>query len=131
MKKLLITLLLALFCAYSSRAQNAADVFSPIAKYMSKGDVESLSAWFGDSMEISILSKGTYCSKNQAKQILKSFFSTNSPSTIDFFHSTEKRNMLCAVGTLSTKEDTYSISIFLSLKGDSFQIRQISINRRL
>ena len=44
-------------CGYKTSAQDEGyDVFVPIAKYIRLGDAEKLSAWFDDSLEISIIS---------------------------------------------------------------------------
>ena len=51
------------------------DVFSPISKYIVKGDADSLSAWFDTNLELTIAGQEGSTSKNQAKQILKVFFS--------------------------------------------------------
>ena len=60
-------------------ASDSYDVFVPIAKYLGQGDAEKLSAWFDDNLEITIMSTTNDSSKNQAKQILKAFFSKHTP----------------------------------------------------
>ena len=59
MKKYFILLAVAAATLFgvSASAQTPGDVFSPIAKYLEKGDVESLSAWFADNLEVSIFSR--------------------------------------------------------------------------
>ena len=65
----------ALLAAPASSAQEEGfDVFIPIAKYIAKGDAVRLSAWFADNLEISVISQTGDSSRNQARQILKSFF---------------------------------------------------------
>ena len=54
----IIALFSALLLAGEARAEGD-DVFVPIAKYISRGDAESLTAWFADNLEISILSLST------------------------------------------------------------------------
>ena len=66
------------------------DVFVPIAKYIRMGDAEKLSAWFDDNLEISIISNTSDSSKNQAKQILKSFFESYSPREFNISHTAVK-----------------------------------------
>ena len=78
----IISLTIGLLLALSgvSRAQSGEyDVFVPISKYISQGDGESLSAWFADNLDVSIGQDSNNCSKNQARQIVKSFFETNVP----------------------------------------------------
>ena len=79
-----------------SQAQSGEyDVFVPISKYISQGDGESLSAWFADNLDISIGQESNNCSKNQARQIVKSFFETNVPRSFTISHTAGKaiRNM--------------------------------------
>ena len=67
-------------------AQTAGDVFTPIAKYIENGDAESLSAWFSDNLEVAIFAKTNDASRNQAKQIMKSFFKTYTPRSFRLSH---------------------------------------------
>ena len=57
-KALIITILVAFVAGGGATAQTPGkgDVFVPISKYISQGDVQSLSAWFADNLEISIIS---------------------------------------------------------------------------
>ncbi len=63
-------------------ASDSYDVFVPIAKYLGQGDAEKLSAWFDDNLEITIMSTTNNLSKNQAKQILKAFFTSTLPARL-------------------------------------------------
>ena len=59
MKKVTLIILMAIGLIAGSDAtaqQSGYEVFVPIAKYISKGDVNRLSAWFADNLEISIIS---------------------------------------------------------------------------
>ena len=62
--------LLALSMCLSLKAQNDGnDMFVPIAKYLSSGSAENLSAWFADNLEISVVSSLTNSSKSQAQEV--------------------------------------------------------------
>ena len=73
----IVALFSALLLAVEARAEGD-DVFVPVAKYISRGDAESLTAWFADNLEISILSSSTDSSRSQASRILKNFFNSYS-----------------------------------------------------
>lgn len=103
------------------------DVFTPISKYLSQGDVEKLSAWFSDNIEITIISESNTCSRIQAKQILKSFFSTNKAREFKISHKVSQSNVKYAMGRLSAGGKLYLVTIFLTLKGDNYQIQQFKI----
>ena len=131
MKKYFILLAVAAATLFgvSASAQTAGDVFSPIAKYLEKGDVESLSAWFADNLEISIFSRTSDTSRNQAKQIVKSFFKTYSPRTFVISHKAGRPNMKYALGVLTAGGEMFHVTIFVGLKDSEYKIQQMKIER--
>mgnify|MGYP002518303547 CR=1 FL=1 len=108
---------------------NGYDVFIPIAKYIRQGDADRLSAWFDDNLEISIISDSSDSSKNQARQILKSFFGSYSPRGFDITHTAGRSNMKYAVGRLNAGGETFEVTIFVSFKRDTYKIQQLKILR--
>jgi hypothetical protein len=121
----------ALCCCSSVRAQQSReyDVFIPIAKYIGAGDAERLSAWFDDNLEIAILSNTGDYSRNQAKQIIKSFFDSYSPRGFDITHTAGRANMKYALGRLNAGGEMFEITIFVTLKGNEYKIQQLKIVR--
>lgn len=118
------------FLFSNANAQSGAyDVFRPIAKYIERGDVEKLSAWFADNLEISLISKSNDSSKNQAKQILKSFFDSYTPRSFKITHTAGRSNMKYALGTLNAGGEVFVVTIFVSCKGKTFKIQQLGIAR--
>lgn len=125
-------LLCGLFSAAGLFAQNESyDAFVPISKYLSQGDAESLSAWFADNLEISVISTGGDSSKNQAKQMLKSFFESHTPRNFNVTHTAGKAGMKYALGTLDAGGEQYQVTIFISVVGDGFKIQQLKIEKAL
>ena len=132
MKKLAVFLLcaLAMLAGPSASAQEEGyDVFIPIAKYISQGDAVRLSAWFADNLEISVISSTNDSSKNQARQILKSFFDNYTPRSFNITHKASRANMKYALGTLKAGGETFNVTIFLSCKENSYRIQQLKIER--
>jgi len=120
----------AILAGISASAQNPSfDVFSPISKYLSNGDVESLSAWLADNLEISIISSSNDASKNQAKQILKSFFNTYKPRSFRIIHTAGKGNMKYALGSLLAGGESFLVTIFVNFDRDGYTIQQLEIER--
>ena len=105
------------------------DVFLPISKYIVKGDAECLSAWFDDNLEISIISSESTASKAQARQIVKAFFASHTPQAFDITHAAEKANMKYALGSLTAGGENFTVTIFVSSKGDSYKIQHLKIER--
>ena len=130
--RLMLVSCVALCMGIVLRAQNASyDVFNPISKYLTQGDTESLSAWFDDNLEISILSNTSTSSKNQAKQILKSFFVDHTPRSFEITHTAGKDNMKYALGTLIAGGERFVITIFVNYDSDSYKIQQLKIDREI
>lgn len=106
------------------------DVFLPIAKYFAAGDVESLSAWFAPSLEMSIIQSSENTSKNQARQVLKTFFNRHSPRAFEIMHQAGRENMKYVLGDLTAGGEHFSVTIFVCTGPDGkFQIQQIKIDR--
>ena len=126
-----ITLLfISLAASLTLTAQDQSyNVFVPIGKYLAQGNVDNLSAWFSDNLEISLLSSSNNSSKSQAKQILKSFFDDHTPRSFDISHTAGKSNMKYALGTLVAGGERYIVTIFVNFEGDSYKIQQIKIDR--
>ncbi len=124
---------LASLCLFSCAGVQAQtddrDVFVPIAKYIVHGDAESLSAWFADNLEISVISPMNNCSKNQARLIMKSFFENYTPRSFEISHKAGRPNMKYALGILNAGGENFNITIFVRCKGDDYLIQQIKIER--
>ena len=133
MKKFILTIVLglsALLCSMSLFAQDKSyDVFNPIAKYIRMGDAEKLSAWFADNLEISILSTTNDSSRNQAKQIMKSFFDSYTPRSFNINHTAGRSNMKYALGSLNAGGEVFEVTIFVNYKDNSYKIQQLKIEK--
>lgn len=105
------------------------NVFVPIGKYLAQGNVDNLSAWFSDNLEISMLSSSNNSSKSQAKQILKSFFDSHTPRSFEISHTAGKSNMKYALGTLVAGGERYIVTIFVNYEENTYKIQQIKIDR--
>ena len=110
-------------------AQTAGDVFTPIAKYIEMGDAESLSAWFSDNLEVAIFAKTNDASRNQAKQIMKSFFKAYTPRSFRISHKAGRPNMKYALGLLSAGGEMFQVTVFVGLKDKEYKIQQLKIER--
>ena len=133
MKRLLTTLVTILLLTVTrlSAQDKGYDVFVPIGKYIAQGDASSLSAWFADNLEVSIISSTSNCSRTQARQIVKTFFDAYTPRTFDVSHMASRSNMKYALGQLSAGGEVFLVTIFVSAKADgTFQIQQLKIDRQ-
>ena len=112
------------FWGRAGASSDGYDVFNPIVKYFGQGNVDKLSAWFADNLEVSILSTNNDCSKNQAKQILKTFFSNHNPRSMDIIHTASKANSKYALGELNAGGEVVEEG-----RGDGVPLRAVQARR--
>lgn len=123
-------LMMSLLSSYATRAQDSGyDVFNPISKYLSHGDAEKLSAWFSDNLEMTIFSDSNNSSRNQARQIMKSFFSAYTPRSFEITHKAGRSNMKYALGTLNAGGEVFIVTIFVNFKDNGYKIQHLKIER--
>lgn len=127
----IITIAAAFFLSVTGAAakSDGNDVFTPISKYIAQGNVEALSAWFADNLEISVISKANNSSRNQAKQVMKRFFDTYTPRSFQINHTAGRINMKYALGTLNAGGEKFHVTIFVSRKDGPYRIQQLKIDR--
>ena len=120
----------ALMSGLTASAQdNGYDVFNPISKYMAMGDAEKLSAWFSDNLEVTIFSDTTDSSRNQARQIVKSFFRSYTPRSFEITHKAGRSNMKYALGTLNAGGEMFLVTIFVGYDNTAYKIQHLKIER--
>ncbi len=118
-----------LFGSNLSAQDTGYDVFNPIAKYIANGDADRLSAWFADNLEVTIFSDSNDSSRNQARQIIKSFFKSYTPRSFDITHKAGRSNMKYALGNLSAGGEMFLVTIFVSYDDASYRIQHLKIER--
>jgi len=120
----------ALFAGTVTYAQESGyDVFNPISKYLAQGDAEKLSAWFSDNLEVTIFSDSNDSSRNQARQIMKSFFRSYTPRSFEITHKAGRSNMKYALGTLNAGGEMFIVTIFVGYTDSSYKIQHLKIER--
>lgn len=132
MKNIRIVLMAAalLSAGLSVHAQNRTenyDVFIPIAKYIRLGDADKLSAWFADNLEVTVFSTTNDSSRSQARQIVKRFFDSYTPNSFEIEHTAGRSSMKFALGRLKAGGEVFDVTIFVSIKGESYKIQQLKI----
>jgi hypothetical protein len=126
----LVTAVAALLPVTRASAQDSGyDVFNPIAKYLAIGDAEKLSAWFSDNLEITIFSDSNDSSRNQARQIVKSFFRSYTPRSFEITHKAGRSNKKYALGTLTAGGEMFVVTIFVNYKDQDYRIQHLKIER--
>ena len=118
-----------LSCAGLSAQDRSYDVFNPIAKYLASGDAEKLSAWFSDNLEVTIFSNSNDSSRNQARQIMKSFFRSYTPRSFEITHKAGRSNKKYALGTLNAGGEMFVVTIFVNYTETDYRIQHLKIER--
>lgn len=116
-------------CAEVSAQDTGYDVFNPISKYLAMGDADKLSAWFSDNLEVTIFSDSNDSSRNQACQIMKSFFRSYTPRSFGITHKAGRSNMKYALGVLTAGGEMFTVTIFVGYSGKAYKIQHLKIER--
>ena len=126
----MMTAMAAILSISRAAAQDSGyDVFNPISKYLALGDADRLSAWFSDNLEITIFSDSNDSSRNQARQIMKSFFNSYTPRSFEITHKAGRSNMKDALGTLNAGGEAFMVTIFVNYKDSGYKIQHIKIEQ--
>jgi hypothetical protein len=96
---------------------------------ISKGDATSMSEWFHQSLELTILEKEYETSKNQATRILESFFKSNVPTGFKISFEGIKEQSKYAIGTMNTSKGSFRVNIFFLNKDEKQLIYYLSIEK--
>ena len=111
--------------------QDEFSVFAPITKYLAAGDVNSLSSWFADNLDVTVISSSRNCSRNQARQILRTFFDSYTPRSFEVTHKASDGNKKYLIGQLSAGGELFQVTIYAtSSGGGTYKIQQLNISRQ-
>ncbi len=122
---ILIFTLMAVSLSVNSKTDG--DIPVNIFKSIETGDVEALSNYFSESIELILADKEGIYSKRQATQILKQFFNNNRPEKFNVLHQGGSENAKYAIGTLNTTQGKYRIHFLVKIENNKAQIHQIRI----
>ena len=126
----LATVVVMFSCGHNASAHDRGyEVFVPISKYLGRGDAEKLAAWFSDNLEVTIFSDSNDSSRNQARQIIKSFFRSYTPRSFEITHKAGRSNMKYALGNLNAGGEMFVVTIFVGYDDTSYKIQHLKIER--
>lgn len=106
-------------------------VFNSITKYLAAGDAASLSSWFADNLDVTVISSSRNCSKSQARQILRTFFASYTPRSFEVTHKASEANKKYLIGLLNAGGELFQVTIYAtSSGGEAYKIQQLNISRQ-
>ncbi|MBQ0006691.1 MAG: DUF4783 domain-containing protein [Alistipes sp.] len=132
MRNILSIISFSILFSVSSYAQNsddASDVFSPISKYISRGDAQCLSVWFSENLEIDMMGRPNNYSRSQASRVMESFFEEYPPRYFQIVHKSGSYPMNCAVGDMEGGGYKFLVTILVKTSDGGNAIQQIKIER--
>ena len=100
-----------------------------LSEALGKGDASATSAWFHQSLEMSILEEEYETSKNQATRILESFFKSHKPTGFNISFEGTKEQSKYAIGTLNTTNGNFRVNLFFLNKDGKRLIYYLSIEK--
>ena len=125
MKKIKMIVLCVLLLSIKTFA--IADIFDDIAGAIRSGDAHSISKFIGVNIDLTILNQEEMYSKAQAEQLLKDFFSKNTPASFTIIHTgISKEGSKYAIGNLVTSRgNTYRTYFYIKQSGSNYFIQEL------
>ncbi|OAQ39606.1 hypothetical protein A5893_08425 [Pedobacter psychrophilus] len=104
------------------------DVIDDLNSVFKNGDVKGLSAYFSNTIELSIMDQDDIYSANQANLILKDFFSKNPANSTKIIHKVvSNASYKFGVIQYNCAKGAYRISFELKGNGSEIKLTQIRI----
>lgn len=102
---------------------------SGITDALRKGDAVKLATFFADNVELAIVDDEDLFSKNEAKELLTKFFSSNKPNSFSQVHkgTSKGADAHYVIGDLVANGKTYKIYIYLKETADAYKIEELRI----
>lgn len=94
------------------------------------GNASTLSNYFNQNIELVVLDKEDVYSKDQAKQIVSSFFSTNTAQRFAIIHQGGKVGSRYAIGNLTTNNGVFRVYFLLKDDEGKAYIHQLRIEKQ-
>ena len=118
------TLIGLIFFLFSSLALPNLD---SITQALSTGNVEVLSGYFDESVEISVADEEDVYDKAEAKIILANFFKDNKPSKFDQVHkgTSKGQDSVYCIGNLKTASRSFRVYVFLKVEKNRQYIQEL------
>ena len=128
MKNLILIFLFAPVMAFAYQGNPSLDA---ISKALGSGDVETLSKYFADNVEISIKDNEQLYSKAKATEVVRGFFNSNKPRAFEQVHqgtSRENSDHYC-IGNLTATAGNYRVYLYLKVNGSNVTIQEMRFDK--
>jgi hypothetical protein len=123
-----ITLLVMLLPAFYIQSVRS-EIPEAIINAISTGNSATLAGYFNTSLEVAILDKEDFYSKQQAELIMKDFFTRNTPSSFTILHKGGKEGSQYAIGKLVTSGGNFRVTLLVKVKENKSLIHQLRFEK--
>ena len=114
----------------STASAGESSVFVPIAKYLQRGDAECLAAWFAENLQVNVMGTVSNCSRSQARQIIRNFFTNYTPRNFEIVYKSGTYPMEYAVGNLDSGGNIFTVTILVKTNDAGNYIEQLKIEKQ-
>lgn len=127
--------LLHIFLICSFLIVNITSVFSQgdmpdgISTAIKNGNSSALSKYFNTKIELTINNRDEIYSREQAGLIIKDFFANHVPNNFVILHKGGKEGARYAIGSLTTSNEEYRVTILLKVIDNQSYIHQLRIEK--
>jgi hypothetical protein len=123
--------LIVFFTMFLPASQQITPNLAPITKAISEGDAATLSNYFDNSVDITLLDKQQVYDKAQATNLLRDFFSKSKPRAFNTVHqgSAKGASSHYIIGDLSATSGSFRVYVYYKTAGDRPLIQEIRIEK--
>ena len=127
MKNLLFVLFATPFLAFVQPDMG----MSTITDAIKNGDVETLSKYFDEDVEVAVLDDEDVYDKASAKQKVKGFFDKYQPKSFNQVHqgTSKGKDSQYLIGNLNAGGDTFRVYLYMNVTGGSYLIQEIRFDK--
>ena len=101
-----------------------------ISQALNSGNVDELSKYFDETVEIAVLNEEDIFSKAEAKSVIQKFFKDHQPKSFSQVHQgASKGDSKYCIGNLVTGDSSYKVYLYMKEKGGKSLIQVIRIDK--
>lgn len=109
--------------------QESKTLFTAIGNDLKSGDAATFAQWFAEDIEIEILGSTGVCSRSQARQLMKKFYSRYTPKSFTIVHLSGAVPMRYCIGTLLAGGERFRVTLFVKSKREEHTLQQVRIEK--
>jgi hypothetical protein len=101
-----------------------------IVAALKTGNVEKMSKYFDNTVDVTVPGKSNSFSKGQAELVIRDFFNLNKVKNFEVQHSGSNPSSNFIIGTLSTAGGSYRTTVYMRAKGDKQLIQGVEFEQK-